>query len=188
MVTRASAPSRVLASPAVGSLTAPPRLWSYTLASGVQGDFVTADAGRCPRPALADVLVHPGVVVLADARALIAGSFAALPGLSICAASTGRTTSVIGDRSGAIAVVLTTHLRFAGAAAHAWRLSGRRLPDLGSVRVRSAEPGPDPRHLRPADLLVQLQRLDEVPPRRRPVIVALHHVGEADQHIRLVDR
>ena len=157
-----------------------PLRWSYALPSGAEGSFVTA--GRGQRPALADVLVHPGTHVFADARAVIARSFTELPGLTIAAVRLAGRRCVVGHRRGDLGIVRG---ELAAVAGYVWVLGGRRLRDLGVV---SPQPGADPLHLRPADLLVQLQCLDEVAAGRPRVVLALRHVGETDQDVRLVDR
>lgn len=160
--------------------------WYYSCGRH-HGTVVTGQVNA--RAALADGVIAPPSSDHAHGRAVLATLFDRLPGLTAAAVPIGAAGLLLGDRVGDTTVVGRGPGELVVAAACLWLITGRRLSALASITVLERdECGPRSLERGSADLGQQLDRLHQVPAGSSRLVVVTGHVGQRQQHVRLVHR
>lgn len=163
-----------------------PTRWHYTCGR----HHGTVFTGRVnARASLADAVIAPPSPDQAGGRAVLATLFDRLPGLTAATVPIGATGLLLGDRGGDTTLIGDGPAELAAVAACLWLFTGRRLNALASITVvERGECGLRALERGSTDLGQQLDRLDQVPPGAVRLIVALGHLGQYQQYVRLVHR
>ncbi len=163
--------------------------WHYELGDGHSTVLLAGPATDQRRETLADVLVGAQQRCFADGRAALAATFSRLPGLSIATVPLADGQCLIGDCHGDTALAENIDTELGAVAAYLWSVSGRRLRRLDSVRrIQSRQPGLRTFQLSTTNVGQQLDRLTQIVPRPRGLVVAFSDLRQGDQHLGLIHR